>query len=214
MKQSFLKKFKIIFWDFDGVIKDSTSIKGSIFCQLFNPFGKSLNERIRRHHDCNGGMSRYEKIPLYLKWAGVQVTENAISEYCLQFGILAKKAVIDAAWVPGAFEYLYSNPNDQRFFLVTATPQGEIESILESLNIKKCFSAVHGSPLAKSAAIESTLSTIDDKNDQVLLIGDSLVDLDAARKNNISFLLRRHSDNYHIFKEYSGPYFDDFVVFE
>ena len=41
-----LKSAKIIFWDFDGVIKDSVEVKSAVFGQLFLPFGKIVAKKV------------------------------------------------------------------------------------------------------------------------------------------------------------------------
>lgn len=57
---------ELIFWDFDGVIKDSVSVKTLAFEKLFLPYGKKIAQKVKNHHEANGGVSRFEKIPLYL----------------------------------------------------------------------------------------------------------------------------------------------------
>ena len=76
--------YKVIFWDFDGTIKESNSIKTDAFEQLFQDFGGVLAKKIRQHHIDNEGVSRYIKIPKYMKWAGIATTEKKISYYCDQ----------------------------------------------------------------------------------------------------------------------------------
>ena len=57
-----IKNAKIIFWDFDGVIKDSVPVKGEAFRKLFIKYGSDISEKVVDHHYKNGGVSRYEKI--------------------------------------------------------------------------------------------------------------------------------------------------------
>ena len=123
---------RLVFWDFDGVIKRSTEVKTQAFVQLFRPFGRAVAERVRAHHLENGGLSRFEKIPHYLEWAGQQATPERIEDYCQRFATLVRQAVIDAEWVPGAERLLRTNPFGQIFILVTATPLAEIEEILNA----------------------------------------------------------------------------------
>ena len=66
---------KAIFWDFDGVIKDSVSLKSDAFSELFSSSDKAVVNKINEHHELNGGVSRYEKIPLYLEWSGKDCLE-------------------------------------------------------------------------------------------------------------------------------------------
>ena len=57
---------KVIFWDFDGVIKESVSIKTDAFVELFRPYGDDVCTMIKQHNVDKLGMSRFDKIPLYL----------------------------------------------------------------------------------------------------------------------------------------------------
>ena len=52
-------------------------------------------------------------------------------------------------WVVGVLEYLQIYYKKQFFFVVTATPQKEIEDILEQLQIACYFKQVIGSPTKK-----------------------------------------------------------------
>ena len=130
-----IKKAKTIFWDFDGVIKDSVSVKSDAFEELFLPFGSDVAKKIRMHHEDNGGMSRYDKLPIYLNLAGEKNSTDSISKYEKQFSKLVMNRVINSPWVEGVLEYIKTNYKAQKFFLITATPQKEIEEILKKLEI-------------------------------------------------------------------------------
>ena len=58
---------KTVFLDFDGVIKDSVGGKSDAFEKLFLPFGTGISKKVRLHHEDNEGVSRFDKLPLYLK---------------------------------------------------------------------------------------------------------------------------------------------------
>jgi hypothetical protein len=77
-----LKVKQIIFWDFDGVIKDSVAVKSLGYEKLFLPFGKEVVKRVNQHHKANRGVSRLKKIPLYLNWAGESANAVQIQEFC------------------------------------------------------------------------------------------------------------------------------------
>ncbi|MBL6992226.1 MAG: HAD family hydrolase [Bacteriovoracaceae bacterium] len=186
---------KAIFWDFDGVIKDSVGVKSDAFELLFLPFGEEAAKRVRRHHENNGGMSRFDKIPIYLAWAGKDPTQSIVDQYTDKFSQLVKQKVIDSAWVDGIKEYLQENYHKKQFFLVTATPQLEIEYILDQLKIKFYFQKVIGSPISKGKAVESLLKEYDVDPLQALMVGDSISDYEAAESNHVAFVLRRTSLN-------------------
>jgi len=122
----YLKQAKTIFWDFDGVIKNSVTVKSDAFYQLFLPFGEDIAANIRKHHEENGGMSRFDKLPVYLEWAGENSSTELRDEYAEKFSQLVKQKVIDSDWVDGVLDYLNINHGRQQFFIITATPQHEI----------------------------------------------------------------------------------------
>ncbi len=205
---------KLLFWDFDGVIKESVQVKTDAFVKLFRPYGVEIAERVRKHHEANGGMSRFEKFPLYLKWAGKAVTPEKIDEYCGHFSRLALQGVIDAPWVPGAEAILRGNSHRQEYILVTATPQAEIEEILAAIDLRACFSEVFGAPLGKKEAIRLSLAARKLDTSECLMIGDAKADYDAALANKVPFLLRRHGSNRGVFANYIGDAVDDFLSYE
>jgi phosphoglycolate phosphatase-like HAD superfamily hydrolase len=203
--------YKLIFWDFDGVIKDSVTVKTQAFVQLFQPYGFEVAARIKEHHEAHGGMSRFEKMPLYLRWIGKDPTEERVQEFCEKFSQMVLQKVIDAPWVPGAEKYIRNNDHRQIFVLLSATPQGEIEQILQELDLRNCFADVCGAPTSKKEGIRRALGRYNLPAQDCLVIGDALVDMDAAKANEVPFLLRRHATNGNVFQQYTGDSLEDFT---
>ena len=114
MISEYIKKAKTIFWDFDGVIKDSVSVKSDAFEELFLPFGSDVAKKIRMHHEDNGGMSRYDKLPIYLNLAGEKYSKDLIIKYEKQFSKLVMNRVINSPWVEGALDYIKTNYKAQK----------------------------------------------------------------------------------------------------
>ena len=206
---SLLNSALLIFWDFDGVVKDSLDIKSLAFENLFLPFGTEIASRVRIHHERNGGVSRFEKIPLFLQWAGQPPSPLQVNEFCDRFAKCVQQGVIDAPWVPGVREYLLGNFTEQYFVLVTATPQEEIEQILDALQISHCFREVYGAPTNKAIAIAAVLDQQKCQPIRSLMIGDAETDRQAALFNSVPFLLRRTPLNLALQNSYCGPMFDD-----
>lgn len=206
-----LARARLVFWDFDGVIKESFAVKTDAFARLFSPFGEVVVRRVCAHHRVNGGMSRFEKIPIYLEWAGQVATEENVADYCQRFSAAVMECVIAAPWVPGVEEILRANPYRQEFVLVTATPQGEIESILKALALRGCFSEVFGAPTKKGEAIRKIVFERRMQPVECLMVGDARADSNAANENGIPFMLRRHADNRDVFRDYGGESVEDFV---
>lgn len=200
---------KLIFWDFDGVIKESVNIKTQAFFNLFKLYGDDLAEKVKAHHEANGGMSRFNKIPLYLHWAGIESSEATVSELCEKFSQIVFQSVLESDWVPGAEQFLRTNKYSQIFILVSATPQVELEIILQELDLDHVFSSVFGSPISKGDAICNTLRNLGIASSDALMIGDASADKEAADENNVAFLLRRHNSNYTVFSDYEGLSIND-----
>jgi phosphoglycolate phosphatase-like HAD superfamily hydrolase len=205
-----LKKSKVIFWDFDGVIKESVEIKTNAFQKLFEKYGTEVIGMVRLHHENNGGMSRFHKMPIYMRYAGLEVTQEKVIELCENFGRLVFDGVVNAPWIPGVESYIRNNINQQIFIMVSATPQEELNEIVNKLNLRDCFRAIYGAPLSKAEAIKKSLNSYSITESESLMIGDASADLDAAIKNNIPFILRKHSSNWNLSNSYNGLTINDF----
>ena len=210
MNSSQLESYKFVFLDFDGVIKDSVEVKADAFEQLFSSYGEDIVKRLRIHHEANGGVSRYEKLPLYLEWFGIRPDENTIEEFAMRFSSLAKSGVINSPWVVGMPDYLINSAKKKPIFLVTATPQKEMEEILDALNIRHCFKQVIGSPSNKTIAVSTMMKNYKIKPEDAVMVGDSTSDYQAATENDIAFVLRRTNLNRDLQKIHSGAVIKDF----
>jgi phosphoglycolate phosphatase-like HAD superfamily hydrolase len=185
-----LSKYEVIFWDFDGVIKDSVSSKTFAYERLFDDSNSELALKIKTHHEKNGGVSRYEKIPLYLSWAGFVVTQSLVNFYCEKFSNTVMQLVIESPWVPGVREFLLEHCESKRFFLLTATPTEEIKLILRETSLDNIFEEVHGAPIKKDVVVQEIIAKQNIQLSSAVFVGDSISDYEAAKNNNLDFCLR------------------------
>ena len=205
-----INQFKYLFFDFDGVIKESVNLKAEVFATLFKSYGQAFSKKVYDHHLINGGMSRYEKIALYLSWVN-ENNDSHVEEFCNKFSHIVKNKVINSSWVPGIEKFLYKNRYEQSFFLLSATPQKELEEICQSLNLTNTFSRIIGWPTSKSEAISKIMHEYRILPENSLMIGDYMSDLEAAKKNKISFLLRRHEFNSRVEIDDSVKVIENFI---
>lgn len=208
---AFLQSYPTVFWDFDGVIKDSVAVKSGAYVEVFSSFGSNVTDWIKEHHELNGGMSRYEKIPLYLERAGIQISDSNVLEFCDKFSQIVVQQVISSPWVIGVGEYLQAEHANKVFILVTATPVAEIEFILERLQIRGFFRRVYGAPTRKRIAIRDAMDEFSIGPTGAIMIGDAESDMRAAKENRLAFLLRRTSFNMDLQSNFRGPQFKDFA---
>nr|WP_280529896.1 HAD hydrolase-like protein [Leptospira yanagawae] len=199
-----------MFWDFDGVIKDSVNVKTEAYLSLFPNIAKETLHRIRNHHLNYGGISRFEKIPLYLEWAGLPSSSFDIKKYLDQFEIFVVQRVIASPWIPGVEEFLKRKPLSQKFVIVTGTPENEILEIIKELNIDMLFDRVYGAPTEKEKAINLTLEEFHIDKESSILIGDSKTDWLAAQSTGIDFLYKE-SELDEFSKQFKGNKIRDFL---
>ena len=207
-----INSYKLIFWDFDGVIKESLDVKRASFVRLFENHDPSIIQKIAAHHDLNGGMSRFEKIPIYLEWAGIEKTETNVQDYCEKFASLVFHEVIDCPWVAGIEHALKNDFVKVPSILVTATPHNEIEKILDRLEIRDFFHGIYGAPNSKKLSIQYSLNDLKVKSNEALMFGDSELDYDAASSNGVEFILRRTPFNGDFCSRFKGQIIRDFDV--
>lgn len=189
-------KISTILWDFDGVILDSTEAKSDAFFKLYLPFGTEFAERVREHHLQNGGMSRFEKIKLYHgQWLNIPATEELIAEWANKFSVLVLNQVLQSNPVAGLLELFNSNIGSLHHYIITGTPQEEIEFILAQKAWNKWFKEVMGSPTKKDVWVQKLVEagTIDPA--ESIFVGDAMADYQAANSAKIHFVLREHSEN-------------------
>ena len=54
-----MTKIKSIIFDYDGIIAESVNVKTEAFAELYKPFGKDIVQKVMKHHESNGGVSRF-----------------------------------------------------------------------------------------------------------------------------------------------------------
>ena len=206
------KIVKAIIFDFDGVIAESVQVKTDAFAELYSSYGKNVVEKIIKHHEANGGISRFEKIKYYHKtFINIVLTEKGIKALAERFSELVVNKVIEAPYVPGSLEFIDSNYEKYKQFISTGTPTEEIKQILKERKINHYFTGVFGSPEKKINHIDQILSTYKLKSNELIFIGDSKTDLVAAEKANIKFILVKNKFNVELSQDYDGHIINDFV---
>ena len=129
--KNYFINFKTVFWDFDGVIKDSVLIKGEAYKKTFQKFGPKISSRVMKHHLDNGGLSRFKKIPLYLSWTDEFIDKEKINFYLEEFSKNSINLVIESKPIPGAFQMVKYISLNSVNILITATPKKDIDKILK-----------------------------------------------------------------------------------
>lgn len=183
-------KYEAIFFDWDGVITDSVSVKTDAFGEMFKAYGIKIQEKVKTHHLQHGGMSRYDKLRLYYRdFIGDPIDEGRVQALAEQFSRLVKKRVIEAPFIPGAIETIQEQHHaETKLFVVSGTPTAEMEEIVEARGLMSYFCGIGGSPRTKVSWVNYFCEIHNINKGKCLFVGDALADYHAAAECGIDFL--------------------------
>lgn len=180
-----------IVFDFDGVLVESVAVKGRAFVELYKDYGPDVQRQVLDYHLRNGGVSRQEKI-LYLHshLLGAIPDNTEIERLSHCFSQLVQEEVINSAWVPGAEDFLKKYSEKIPLFVASATPQHELERIVEARGMRSYFRNVYGSPVKKRQHLQSIAKANGFETEKIVMIGDTISDYNAACEAKTAFIGR------------------------
>jgi phosphoglycolate phosphatase-like HAD superfamily hydrolase len=182
---------KAALFDFDGVIAESFDVKTNAFARLFAPYGPAVVDRVVAHHLAHGGVSRFVKILHYHEhFVGRAIDHVELDDWCRRFSELVLDAVVAAPLVPGALELLEQCHARYACFIVTGTPQEEMEQIASRKDLAKYFLEIHGSPRTKSEIVRQIMAAHGLRSEEAVFLGDALADYEAASDSGLRFIGR------------------------
>ena len=183
-----LTKFETIFLDFDGTLKISDKIKGVLFYEIFKGYTNPLlRNKILQHHYDNLGLSRYKKIPIYMKYCNIKVNPISKKKFIIKYNKLVFIKVCKCYWVRGAKNFLKKNKH-KKLILVTASPHKEIIKILKKIKIYDVFASIYGHPFKKKDIIKKIISRTKLGTKKYIYIGNSKSYYLAAEQNKVKYL--------------------------
>jgi HAD superfamily hydrolase (TIGR01549 family) len=185
-----LSKYKTILWDFDGVILNSNVIRTRGFIEIFKEFPKDKTIELIKYHHKNGGLSRYHKIEYFFtKVLRKKITQDEIFFYAENYKIFMLNNLVDKRYlIKDTLDYIIKKENMFLMHVVSASDENELRQICKKLELDSFFVSIHGSPVTKKENIKRLLIHNKLINEEVVLIGDSINDYEAALDNKIDFV--------------------------
>lgn len=182
--------WQAVFFDFDGVIADSTEVKVRAFSALFAPHGPTVQRQVVRYHLDNGGMPRHAKLRhCFEAFIGRTIDDSELDRLGRTFSALVLDEVVAAPQIAGALEALRQLKQAAiPAFVVSGTPEEEMRLIVSRKGLAPLFTEVHGSPRTKSEIVADILDRHGLAGPRCLFIGDALADYRAAESTGLSFL--------------------------
>ncbi len=194
-------KWRAVFFDFDGVIADSVQVKTAAFATMFQPYGPDIVKEVIRYHLENGGMPRHQKIAYYYREYLEQDLDNTtLARLGQEFSNLVVDKVVAAPLIAGALQSLKTlKLLNIPAFVISGTPNDEIQLVIKRKNLSYYFQEVHGSPLSKTEISHHILNRYSLPASACLFIGDALADYVAAKNTGMNFLARVSAESLVIF---------------
>ncbi|MFC2167175.1 HAD family hydrolase [Acidobacteriota bacterium] len=199
-------KFKVIIFDFDGVLLESVDIKDYAFKRLFQDYPEHLEE-IMEYHLSNNATVRFDKFKYIteniLCKSYDKETEKNLSNI---FSDLVFRRLVECPYVTGAKEILDFLQDIIPIYIASMSPAAELEKILELRKLKKYFKKVYAVPWLKPDAIRDIMDREKMTQEDIVFVGDSDEDLRAAQSMGVFFIGRDSGKSFH---EADIPIFKD-----
>jgi beta-phosphoglucomutase len=196
--------YRVVVFDFDGVIVESTDVKDAAYRTLFSVHPKQLDEIMRLHFD-HVGLSRYEQFRMiYEQILGLPFDDAERDRLDRAFSSLVVEAVVACPIVPGTTELLERLHETHALFVASATPEGELQEIVRRRGLAPYFRGVHGAPARKADILRRVLAETDAARSELLFVGDAPSDFAAASEVGVPFAGRLRAGRPSHFPE-NGP---------
>ena len=195
-----------IVFDFDGVLAESVEVKTRAYALLFDDEEEEAVSQLIDYHIKNGGVSRFEKIRVFYKDILQRpLSDKRFQELVLRFSKLVVDEVVAAPWVEGAREFLSQHEKQYNFFIVSGTPEDELNEIVRRRGMGHYFDSVRGSPKDKITLLGEIMEEYNLRPEKMVFVGDAETDWNAAKKLGLPFLWRCVSNQNPRLPGYNGP---------
>ena len=188
MKQSNLK---VIAFDLDGTLLESNHIKDEAFDSIFSEWPEH-RDTVLKWHLSHNHIDRREKFRYFVEEVLTLTGQDKLIEgLTTRFSELTTQAIIDCSFVEGALSFLEYIQGKVATYLVSATPQKELNKILLARKLKNYFNEVYGAPINKEEVLKKIMTNEKVSPNKILYIGDSPEDQQAAEVLDIQFIGRK-----------------------
>jgi len=173
------------------VLAESSEIKSDAFHTLYEEFGPEAAAKVVAYHRRHGGLSRLIKIQhCHREILGIELDDEALAAWGGRYARLVEEAVYGCAWVAGARDLLEAIRDRLKTFVVSGTPQAEMERVVAARGMDGYFTEVFGSPPLKDRKVREVLDKYRLRPERCLFVGDAMTDYDAARDTGLDFVGR------------------------
>ncbi len=182
---------KALLFDFDGVILESAGLKTTAYRKLIEEQYSDKVEDFMEYHAANEGISRYVKIQyLFKNILGIEISDTKKEEIANKFSQIVFNEILQVSFIKGMPGFLEENYKKFPLFIVTGTPDEEINIIIKKRKMNNYFKEIHGSPKEKKDIIFDILNRYEWNPKEVVFFGDARSDWRAAEETGVIFVAR------------------------
>jgi len=182
--------FKIILWDFDGVIINSNSVREAGFRDVLSEYPKEQVEKLIDYHNINGGLSRYVKFRYFFEEIRKEsITDDMVLVLAQKFSIIMKELLVNPdLLISPVVEFIKEQYNlGKKMHIVSGSDVNELRELCKSLRLDHFFISINGSPTPKTSLVKNIIENGYLSLSEYCLIGDAINDYDASKDNSIKF---------------------------
>lgn len=204
-----ITEYKVILWDFDGVIMDSMPIRGRGFEEVLKEYPQDQVAELMAFHEYNGGLSRYVKFRYFFeRIRGEQITEQQVLALADKFSEIMMSLLLDEKLlIMDSVNFIKQNADKYEMHIVSGSDGNELRQICEDLQLASYFKTINGSPTPKKELVRQVIEANNYEKQSVVLIGDSINDYEATQVNNIDFIGYNNEDLLQVSNNYIHSFY-------
>lgn len=172
---------RAVAFDFDGVLVDSNPLKRGAYFRVFEDV-EGAAPVIERSLEGAAGKHRFQNIETILRALGRDGDlADEVNRRAQAYNRIVTQGAIDAKPIPGAVESLDVLGRDLPLYVISNTIEDSLLEVVKGRGWEKCFKRVLGTPKSKIENFRAILDAEGCKPEEVLVVGDSSIDLGLAQ---------------------------------